>query len=227
MKLKYIISASAMALVANASAATSLIINGDFETGLSGFHNYSLGSELGDLNYGPPTYGASLPDNWTTGPGETRIWSVTDQGKDDVISGSYAVRLDAASNGNPNGVPERLIQTGINLTVAQEYQFTTELYGQSNLGAELLVELIGTGANTGNDITVGTFVDTTDGTIQFVSSNFTATVGGEYQIQLSSANSPDGNHVFVDNIGLTAVPEPSSAALLGLGGLALILRRRK
>lgn len=31
----------------------------------------------------------------------------------------------------------------------------------------------------------------------------------------------------VDNIVLTAVPEPSSAALLGLGGLALILRRRK
>ena len=31
----------------------------------------------------------------------------------------------------------------------------------------------------------------------------------------------------VDNISITAVPEPSSAALLGLGGLALILRRRK
>jgi hypothetical protein len=30
-----------------------------------------------------------------------------------------------------------------------------------------------------------------------------------------------------DNIALNAVPEPSSTALLGLGGLALILRRRK
>ena len=29
------------------------------------------------------------------------------------------------------------------------------------------------------------------------------------------------------NAGPAAVPEPSSAALLGLGGLALILRRRK
>jgi hypothetical protein len=28
-------------------------------------------------------------------------------------------------------------------------------------------------------------------------------------------------------LGLTAIPEPSSTALLGLGGLALILRRRK
>lgn len=31
----------------------------------------------------------------------------------------------------------------------------------------------------------------------------------------------------VDNVNLSVVPEPSSAALLGLGGLALILRRRK
>jgi hypothetical protein len=30
-----------------------------------------------------------------------------------------------------------------------------------------------------------------------------------------------------DTVTLTAVPEPSSAALLGLGGLTLILRRRK
>ena len=31
----------------------------------------------------------------------------------------------------------------------------------------------------------------------------------------------------IDNVMVTSVPEPSSAALLGLGGLALILRRRK
>lgn len=30
-----------------------------------------------------------------------------------------------------------------------------------------------------------------------------------------------------DNLSVSAVPEPSSAALIGLGGLALILRRRK
>ena len=37
------------------------------------------------------------------------------------------------------------------------------------------------------------------------------------------------NDAYSDNLNLTitAVPEPSSAALLGLGGLALILRRRK
>ncbi|WP_240610614.1 PEP-CTERM sorting domain-containing protein [Rubritalea profundi] len=36
-----------------------------------------------------------------------------------------------------------------------------------------------------------------------------------------------GTSAYIDDISLTQVPEPSSAALLGLGGLALILRRRK
>jgi len=36
-----------------------------------------------------------------------------------------------------------------------------------------------------------------------------------------------GSTARVDNIAFTQVPEPSSTALLGLGGLAFILRRRK
>ena len=36
-----------------------------------------------------------------------------------------------------------------------------------------------------------------------------------------------GSNVTIDNVNLTAVPEPSSAALLGLGGLSLIMRRRR
>ncbi|SHJ14826.1 PEP-CTERM protein-sorting domain-containing protein [Rubritalea squalenifaciens DSM 18772] len=37
----------------------------------------------------------------------------------------------------------------------------------------------------------------------------------------------DSGHLIAMNGGLTAVPEPSSTALLGLSGLALILRRRR
>lgn len=40
-------------------------------------------------------------------------------------------------------------------------------------------------------------------------------------------NSNNDNGVAVDDVTISVVPEPSSAALLGLGGLALILRRRK
>ena len=43
----------------------------------------------------------------------------------------------------------------------------------------------------------------------------------------AGADNGDNNFATVDNVNLTAVPEPTSTALLGLGGLALILRRRK
>ncbi|MFK7911041.1 MAG: PEP-CTERM sorting domain-containing protein [Akkermansiaceae bacterium] len=47
------------------------------------------------------------------------------------------------------------------------------------------------------------------------------------EIRVFNETSGSGNDVLFDNFTVTAVPEPSSAALLGLGGLALILRRRK
>lgn len=69
-------------------------------------------------------------------------------------------------------------------------------------------------------------------------SNGTMTYGGTFD---STGPSPDNfyfrnfssgdNEIIIDNFSvydnLVAVPEPSSTALLGLGGLALILRRRK
>ena len=53
-----------------------------------------------------------------------------------------------------------------------------------------------------------------------------AAIAGE-DLNLNSTGT--GSGVAIDNVSLEviAVPEPSSAALLGLGGLALILRRRK
>ena len=49
------------------------------------------------------------------------------------------------------------------------------------------------------------------------------------KIRFRSGGSANSRHGYLDNISITAgaVPEPSSTALLGLGGLALILRRRK
>ena len=55
--------------------------------------------------------------------------------------------------------------------------------------------------------------------------------GQTYTMVVSARGTGHGHHKALDaltlNGDITAVPEPSSAALLGLGGLALILRRRK
>lgn len=80
-------------------------------------------------------------------------------------------------------------------------------------------------------------IDTVNDTLDFFVDNLTD--GGSVQLANDAAiqdvdwsqfdglyvRSGAGNHS--DNFTVTSVPEPSSAALLGLGGLALILRRRK
>ena len=48
-----------------------------------------------------------------------------------------------------------------------------------------------------------------------------------YLIQFAQEEDGLAGTTSIDNFSITAVPEPSSTALLGLGGLALIMRRRK
>ena len=68
-----------------------------------------------------------------------------------------------------------------------------------------------------------TQLNTTGGTEKQI---FTAgdTGNGDLFIGVETYNSGVRNF---DNLTVTAVPEPSAAALIGLGGIALILRRRK
>lgn len=65
---------------------------------------------------------------------------------------------------------------------------------------------------------------------QTISPNFTGLAGETYTLtfseDISVHNTPNGRH-GIDNLSFTQVPEPSSAALFGLAGIALLVRRRK
>ena len=52
------------------------------------------------------------------------------------------------------------------------------------------------------------------------------TAGTQFQVIADSGLNDYVTHQFV-SLDVATIPEPSSIALLGLGGLALILRRRK
>ncbi len=83
-------------------------------------------------------------------------------------------------------------------------------------------------ARNANDITVnGTAIsiDPNDSTAIYAFNGIS--VNGSDQIVISFDAGSSTNVQHINAIELTAVPEPSSTALLGLGGLALILRRRK
>lgn len=62
-------------------------------------------------------------------------------------------------------------------------------------------------------------------TRSYVQFSFTK-VAGQDELTVVSERT-GGRYSAINGFALTSVPEPSSAALLGLGGLALIMRRRK
>ena len=91
-------------------------------------------------------------------------------------------------------------------------------------------------------ITAGTDLDVSltvaaDGSYSYSINGATATTGGDFGLDLSQEyhfatyfQDDVSDNFTISEVTLTAlapVPEPSSTALLGLGGLALILRRKK
>ena len=99
----------------------------------------------------------------------------------------------------------------------------TDQGGTSNYNA-LTVNGASTGASTGTKQQYGT-TPTWDSTNSFTVTGLSGdlTVTGP----VGTTNTPRSSIAGIQIIDTTPVPEPSSTALLGLGGLALILRRRK
>ena len=77
-----------------------------------------------------------------------------------------------------------------------------------------------------------TNVDGTNYTLSIDGTTFTTLAlangrTGIDEVRVFNDTSGGGNDVTFNNFSVSVVPEPSTTALLGLGGLALILRRRK
>ncbi|MBK1831930.1 PEP-CTERM sorting domain-containing protein [Verrucomicrobiaceae bacterium R5-34] len=88
--------------------------------------------------------------------------------------------------------------------------------------------LLGSGSITSDTNTVTFVADYDDFDIDVSSITLDSGDEGYFQITFDGGTGGINSASTIDNVALTTiVPEPSSAALLGLGGLALIMRRRQ
>ena len=216
------------------SSAANVIVNGNFEDsvtadttspawgdtaayadGITGWtiSGAAFGMANGDGFGGDTAGGAHLAGNASTNlvaaSGSTFVTS-TNNGTA-VLSQTIAVggagtlslsyNLGSISFGGAARTAQVQVFDGVDNTAASLYDVTTDIQGLAGNAVWNTISSTSDFSNTGSDVFV----------------------------QVTLVDGAGSSNLALDTISLdyTAVPEPSSAALLGLGGLALILRRRK
>lgn len=224
IKLRHLPLILGSAIAATGDLSANLIINGDFETGLSGAGYGSYRNEVGRFTATTPSDPIVNNSNW-------------------VITETYqAAKFEDLypASPNPNGWGIRMGRytnsyvtntTTMSLDMG-EYQFSAKHWGElpNSVGSEFTAVLVGVGETEGAEQLIGVFTDTTPGQVQISSTKFTLTTAGDYQLRLSgSGNLDQTSRAWLDDLTLVDIPEPTSvAALLGLSALSFVgLRRRK
>jgi hypothetical protein len=223
-----ILGLGAAAVLAMLPAHAALqITNGDFQ-------NLAPGSNTGDVidwyNSLPGTpanwwegtwYGPTVSPNGTSVMGlgyiaATPHWGYQAIGVNDGALSSLGLQFDAGSFTDAGGTRN----LGITVSLYQSSSFVgadnTDIAGAGG------VTLIDSVSLTSGNLSAGQVVTLT------TSLNL-ATANTTDQLYLRFVNYSTGTGepwTAIDNLSITPVPEPSTLALAGLGGLALLLRRR-
>ena len=121
------------------------------------------------------------------------------------------------------GVAETYEGMTVRVGVMQDILGSSEAAKEENKTLQLIQTLGGTGTSSVVSVRGGSEGDSTPEMYFF---DITGVKPGD-QFQVLASNGGTSGYVGAVTWDIAAVPEPSSAALLGLGGIALILRRRK
>lgn len=213
MKTTFTIGATLLASALIAQSATIAVIDGGGPAGGDTTHSTILDLSTSGDSIGSIT-GSFSSDaaGWQTG--DSSHWNNTEWAFDPVAGKTATWTFSNMTAGSEWDVYSTWV-TNINRTTDSPYI----IQGGTPTQVSQFVSPI-------TDLTLN---DGTDGVSSFSFQKIgTATVNGSGEIVVTLGSSVSG-WAMADAIAIqsAAVPEPSSAALLGLGGLALILRRRK
>lgn len=195
MNFKSLLLVSTSMLVVAANA--NLVSNGDFEQSFSGAD--ISGSGYWTFNAG----NAGIP-SWTVGMTSVDIVDSTYA----PYAGAYA--LDLAGTPGPGSISQTLAtDAGTQYTISFVGRYTGDPINQ----------IVNVGFDGGNQQFSLTGTDTT------YSFDATASTASTLlSLATDPSNSSNGN-LFIDNVSVQAVPEPTGFALFGLGALGLLRRR--
>ncbi len=196
---------------------TALAIAATASTGLAGIELANNGGfETGDTS------------GWESFPTANSTFNVTG----DANSGNFAAEVfnnDAASGAVVKQANLGAGQINIGDTVTVSFALKGEGAAGGVAFAEFFTELDGGGASTNQFLGDAPFSLTSDWTTY----SYDIVVGGDasggvtLQFAAVTGGAPGSTIVlFIDDVSITIVPAPAGAALLGMGGLVAMRRRR-
>jgi hypothetical protein len=185
------------------SVQANLLVNGGFE------------QDLGISNGGWSAFNSSAIDGWD---GERiEIWN-------NKAPGAYEGNQFAELNADPNIGDLFTLYQVFNTVIGQTYDYSFAYRARQNDSEEFNF-FVGDSSIVPQDATSFLINDHTTSQWDLFTGSFTA-LSTESQIFFSSTNTGTfGN--FIDDVNVTAVPEPGTLALFGLGLAGLCASRRR
>ena len=202
MKTKKLSLLFSSALMVGSAASANLVINGDFETGISGAgyagagYSNEIGKFLPEVPDNPKYTFVNNSDWVIANPSATANSAKAGFTDLETPKRGWGVKLGNYTDSTITCNTPIFLEAGI-------YIFSADHWGRQTDGSKFVAKL--NNLDGGGDITIGTFTDTTPG-VQHSADTFNVTSSGNYKLVLSSAGE-NVNNAWLDNISIYAMPK--------------------